>query len=196
MQKPKHAKHGKESHEMHGKHVKHDKHKDNKHAKESKHVKEKEHKTGIKDQKHHEMKPTVSEKIMEDKKLADQYRNLLKHKNLLRILEQMEEEGSGSATGSGGSGSGENLAMEVHYMKVLEQTKSKHRTKQKHRKIGPRKHASTSKNSDVSKVRPVPLSKVDINLIDELSSGAPSKLSICLATTGFSIFALSTLSRN
>ena len=188
MQKPKHPKHGKESHEKHGKHFKHDKHKDrdeNKHAKESKHFKEKEHKAGIIDQKHHEMKPTVSEKMIEDKKLADQYRNLLKHKNLLRILEQMEEEGSGSAAGSGGSGSGENLAMEMQYMKVLEQVKSKHRMKHKHRKVGPRKHASTSKNSDVSKVRPVPLSKVDVDLIDELSSGAPSKSSISLATTSF-----------
>jgi len=59
--------------------------------------------------------------------------------------------------------------------------KSKHRMKHKHRKVGPRKHASTSKNSDVSKVRPVPLSKVDVDLIDELSSGAPSAYESCPA---------------
>ena len=204
--KGKHGKHDKESHEQHGKHDKHKeqgeerehdksekngKHGENdKHGKKGKHkqsggakhksgkhdehLTSEERKKGAKKEKHRP-KPTLSEEMADDKKMADQYRNLLKHPGLLNVLQQMEDDGSGSASGSGEHGSGEKPTLE-DYMKVLNAAKSKHKTKHGHRKSGLRARGSASKSSDVSKLHPVPLSKVDIDLIDALSSGAPSKL--------------------
>ena len=185
MKKPNEDKQAKQGHDKHGKHDKHDKHDKhgkhkekehlkNKHDKGDKVSKGKEHLNGIRKQKPHSSKPTLSEQMTDDKKMADQFRNLLKHPSLLRILEQMEDEASGSASGSGEQGSGEKLSNEKQYIKVLEGIKARHKTG--HRKNGLRKVGMGSKNSNVSKVHPIPLSKIDIDLIDALSSGSPSTL--------------------
>ena len=183
--KAKNGKHSKQSHDKHGKHGDHEKHKGKEsvkggHLKDTKHSKDKTHNNEIKKLKHHKRKPTLSEKMTEDKKMADHYRNLLKHPSVLRILEQMEDEGSGSASGSGDHGSGQNFAIEKQYFKALDGLKAKHKSKKPHKKTGLRKTGVTSKSSDVSKLHPVPLSKIDLDLIDALSSGAPSKLIIVL----------------
>lgn len=106
--------------------------------------------------------------------MADQYRNLLKHPKLLKVLEQMEHDGSGSASGSGDQGSGEKFAME-DYVKLIKVSKTRHKSKHGSRKGGIKESGLASKNSDVSKMHPVPLSNLDIELIDALSSGAPSE---------------------
>ena len=85
--------------------------------------------------------------------------------------------GSGSGSGSGES-SGERPVLS-NYVKVLEAMK--HRKGEEHRNKPKAAHRKSHlkgnelKDSDISKIRPVPLSKLDMDLIDALSTGAPSK---------------------
>lgn len=188
-EKQDHGMHGKhDKHDNHDKHDKHDKHKGEKQEKSKHHgkdkhktemnvkhnAKEKGHEVDGKKVGNHKRKPTLSEQMANDKKMADEYRNLLKHPHLLRILEQMGNDGSGSGSGSGDQGSGEKMMIE-EYMKLHEMTRATQKGKHGHGKSGLKEEKWTTKNSDVLKVHPVPLSELDIELIDALSSGAPSE---------------------
>ena len=149
------------------------------HSKHGNHAKGKELKTNTNSHHKHKPKPTLSEEMVEDKKMADRYKQLLRHPYLMRMLQQMDSETSGSGSGSG-EGSGE-LPMLTEYMKM--QRASKHKkmrpglsAKRGHGKSKP--VDVTLKESEVTKIHPVPLSKLDIDLIDALSSGAPSTFNL------------------
>ena len=138
--------------------------------------------------KHH---PTLSEQMIQDKKMAAHFRRLLRHRYLLKLMAQLEA-GSGSGSGSGeGSGRTPTARNYVAIMQKLKKRIKKHHSESlhhlnhnhhnhhnhhdHHKKKTHLKTKDPSKKDDLVQLHPVPLSKLDLDLIDALSSGDPSE---------------------